>query len=346
MKAYVYEGKGNSTVKEVKKPGLPQGGILASVLYASICGTDLRTYKFGNEKLELPRIIGHEACYRVEEVSPGIGDIKPGDRIITAPAIGCGECRSCRNGRTNMCDTLKTIGFEFDGTFAEYCAIPGLAVRTGNVIRVPDAVESTDACLAEPVACALNGQSFLNIAKGDNVLIFGAGFLGCVHAELALIKGAGKVIIAEIAESRRNQALRDIPGILAVDSGRPDLAEAVKELTKGEGIDVVITACPVGVTHRQALEMINKNGRISLFGGLPGNGNGFLDSNLIHYKEVGVFGVHASTAAQNREALKLIEEKKLNVAKYVKVFELEDIEKGFQSLIGETAVKVLLKVSE
>lgn len=344
MKAFVYEGKGKTVIREVKKPYLPQGGLIAEVLYASICGTDLRTYKYGNEKLIVPRIIGHEACYRVEQVSKDLSGIQSGDRVIIAPAIGCGECLSCRRGHTNMCSSLKTIGFEYDGTFADYCAIPQQAIKMENVIHVPDSVETTDACLAEPIACAINGQSFLNIKKGENILIFGAGFLGCIHAELALIKDANNVIIAEISEKRRNQALKIIPNIKVVDSSDPYFIDNLKKIAGPNGIDVIITACPVGILHKTALELINNNGRISLFGGLPGEENFFLDSNLIHYKEVGVFGVHASTVKQNIEALNLIKEKKINVSKYLKQFKLDNIEFAFQSLIDNTATKILLKM--
>ena len=344
MKAFVYEGKGKTLIRNVKKPDLPQGGFIAEVLFASICGTDLRTYKYGNEKLIVPRIIGHEACFRVEQVSKDLSGIQSGNRVIIAPAIGCGECLSCRRGHTNMCSSLKTIGFEYDGTFADYCAIPQQAIKMENVIHVPDSVETADACLAEPVACAINGQSFLNIKKGENILIFGAGFLGCIHAELALIKGANNVIIAEISENRRNQVLKIIPNIKVVDTSDPCFIDNLKQIAGTNGIDVIITACPVGILHKTALELINNNGRISLFGGLPGEKNFFLDSNLIHYKEIGVFGVHASTVKHNIEALTLIKEKKLNVSKYLKQFKLDNIEFAFQSLIDNTAIKILLKM--
>lgn len=344
MKGYVYLEKGNISIKNVDKPQMPAGGALAKILCASICGTDLRSYRFGSDHITPPRILGHEAVYLLEEVSPELmKSFKPGDKVLVAPAIGCGECSSCKKGRTNMCDDLKTIGFQYDGTFAEYCAIPKQAFTMNNVIKIEEEIKDTEACVVEPIACAINGQSFLNIQKGDNVLVFGAGFLGCIHAELALMKGADKVIIAEISEKRRNQAKRDIPGVHVVNSGDPDYVQAIKDITEGAGVDVIITACPVGAVHRQALEMINKSGRISLFGGLAGEGKGFLDSNLIHYKEVGVFGVHASTPAQNREALGYVTSGRLKVEKYLTAFPIEKIEEAFQALIHEDAVKAIIR---
>lgn len=339
MRACVYEGKGNIAVKDVNKPKSPKGGVIAKILCASICGTDLRTFRYGSEKLTVPRIIGHEACYSLEE---GINGFEKSQRVIVAPAIGCGKCKSCRRGHTNMCDFLQTIGFQYDGTFAEYCEIPAQAFQMNNIIAVPDDVSDTQACVAEPVACAINAQSFLNIQHGDNVLIYGAGFLGCMHAELALLKGADKVIVADISPKRRAQTLALLNNVIVLDAGDKAFVKNVKEISAGDGIDVIITACPAGVTHKQALELVYKNGRISLFGGLPGDSNGYLDSNLIHYKEAGIFGVHASTPAQNREALSLIAAGKLDVDKYITTYSLDDITQAFEDLVNEDTIKALL----
>jgi len=81
---------------------------------------------------------------------------------------------------------------------------------------------------------------------------------------------------------------------------------------------------------------------MSLFGGLPGADNYHLDSNLIHYKELGVFGAHASTVKQNIQALASIENGELNVEKYITEFAFSDIEKAFQSLIAEEAEKAVV----
>ncbi len=341
MKACVYEGQNQIVYKEKEKP-VPVQGAVAKVLNASICGTDLRTYRFGNTKLDFQRTVGHEACMVIESVSKEITGFGPGDRVIVAPAVGCGTCLNCRRGHTNMCSDLHTIGFEYDGTFAEYCFIPGQAFNMGNVIKVPENVSSLSACVAEPVACAINAQGFLKIQKGENVLIFGAGYLGCIHAELAFLSGASKVFVAEPAEKRRKQVQQYLPGITVLDPAKPDFIETVKALAGEDGIDAAITACPAGVTHRQAQAIVNCQGRISLFGGLAGESSGFLDSNLTHYKELCIYGVHASTPDHNRKAIELISSGRLNVEKYISIFEMRDIEDAFNSLINEQSVKAVL----
>ena len=339
MKAFVYNGGKDFSVTEVPMPKAGRGEAVARIRCASICGTDLRTYRFGNEKLKTPITIGHEACYEIVENGEGVG---LSGRYIMAPAIGCGQCKSCKKGRTNMCDALKTIGFQYPGTFAEYIKIPAEAIERGHLISVPDNVSDKAASVVEPVACAINAQSYLRIEDGDNVLIYGAGYLGCIHAELAFMQGADKVIIAEISEKRREKAKTFVPKATVINSGDKDYMDQVRDIVGGNGVDVVITACPAGITHRQGLELLYKNGRMSLFGGLPGTDNYHLDSNLIHYKEVSVYGAHASTVPQNKQALDAVAAGKLNVEKYITAFALDDADKAFQALIDETAEKAVL----
>ena len=341
MKAFVYHGDKNFSIDELPVPKAEAGEAVAKIMCASICGTDLRTYRFGNPKLKTPVTIGHEACYEIVETGSGV-DLTPGDRYIVAPAIGCGHCKSCLKGRTNMCDNLKTIGFEFPGTFAEYIKIPALAIERDHLIKVPDGISDKAASVVEPVACAINAQSYLNIEEGDSVVIYGAGYLGCIHAELALMQGARTVVIAEISEKRRAKAMEFVPDAQVVDSGDRDYMDRIRDIAGTPGVDVVITACPAGVTHKQGLELLYKNGRMSLFGGLPGKDNYYLDSNLIHYKEASVFGAHAATVAQNRQALEAVTCGKLNVEKYIAEFAFMDIEEAFQSLINETAEKAVI----
>lgn len=341
MKAFIYYGETNFSIDEVAMPVAGVGEAVAKILCASICGTDLRTYRFGSTKLKTPITIGHEACFEITEVGAGV-NLRPGERYIVAPAIGCGKCKSCIKGRSNMCNSLQTIGFQYPGTFAEYIKIPAEAIERGHLIKVPEGISDKAASVVEPVACAINAQSYLHIEEGDNVLIYGSGYLGCIHAELAFMQGADKVIIAEVSEKRRKKAKELVSDAHIVNSTEVDYMDQIKSIVGDMGIDVVITACPAGITQKHGLELLYNNGRMSLFGGLPGENNYHLDSNLIHYKEASIFGAHASTVAQNKQALDLITSEKINVEKYIGEFAFEEIEKAFQSLIDEEVEKAVI----
>jgi L-iditol 2-dehydrogenase len=261
-----------------------------------------------------------------------------------APAIGCGSCYPCSRGFTNLCDNLQTIGFQFNGGFAEYMEVPAIAFDRGNVYRTPDNVPDEEAALAEPIACVVNGQEFLHVGAGDSVAVFGSGFIGCMHAELARMAGADPIIMIEPNRARAEAAHALIPFSSLIVSSAVDLHSEVKRLTGGRGVDVIVTACPVGQAHVDAVALAAKRGRISLFGGLAQETNGFLDSNAIHYKELSVHGVHASTPRQNQEVMKWIAAGKLDVRKYItKMYPLEDIESAFKDLQSQSVFKAVVK---
>jgi L-iditol 2-dehydrogenase len=352
VKAFTCTEDGALRLLSRDKPRLHPDTVLLRVLLTAICGTDLRTYRHGSQRIRPPRVIGHEACGLVEEVGSAVGSeigsplrgLRPGQRVVVAPAVGCGECRWCRAGSTNLCDRLRTVGFDFDGTFAEYLEVPAAALAQGHLLEVADSLATEQAVLAEPAACCLNGQEYLRIGPEDTVFIFGAGFIGCVHAELALRRGAARVILGDVSQARLEAARALLPSLETVNTAAVDAPGFVRERTDGRGADVIITACPAGEAHAAALKLAAARARISLFGGIPGEGRGFLDSNAIHYRELSIYGSHASTAAQNRQVLEWLSAGELDLAKYVSAtFALSDIVEAFEALRSEKVLKVLIR---
>jgi len=345
MQAFVYEGMNKLGLKEVAMPVASDKSAVIKVLATSICGTDLRTYRFGSSKITPPRVIGHEVVGKIVSLGSGVRGFAVGDRVQIAPAIGCGVCRPCLKGHSNLCNDLKTLGFQYDGTFADYMEIPESAFAMDSVTKIDGAVPDVEAVLAEPVACVVNAQQFLDIKEGDSVAIFGSGFIGCMHAELAWRKGASKVFMIELNAQRRAMSKAIMGDLEAIDPTKGPVVDAVMKATKGDGVDVAITACSSGDAQRDAMTIAAKRGRVSLFGGLP-NGTpstGFIDSNLIHYREISVYGVHASTPAQNREVLSLIASGKLSVKPFAgNIFPLSRIQDAFAELNGERIMKAII----
>jgi len=343
MKAFAYVANHNLALLDKPKPRASEDTAVVRMLAAAICGTDLRTFRHGSERIQPSRVMGHEGCGVIEEVGASVEGFRVGQRVVVVPAVGCGTCRWCRMGATNVCDRLQTVGFDFDGTFSEYMEVPAQAFRMGNVLALDPAVPTEQAVLAEPVACCLNGQEYLGIGEDDTVFVFGAGFIGCVHAELALKKGARQVVIADVSADRLSKASELLPAVVTFDSSKSDLAPFVQDLTGGQGADVIITACPSGQAHRDATRIAAIRARISLFGGIPGEGVGFLDSNTIHYRELSVFGSHASVVAQNRRIVEWIGKGELNLGKYISAtYPLEQIGDAFQALDSARVLKVLI----
>ena len=344
MLAFVYNDVGKLDLKEIPEPKAKNNSGVIKVEATSICGTDLRTFRFGSSKIKPPRIIGHEVVGSFVELGREINNFQIGERVQIAPALGCGTCYYCKNGHTNLCNNLKTIGFDFDGTFADYMEVPAEAFVQEHVTKIPDNLSSLEGTLAEPIACIENAQSYLNINIGDAVAVFGSGFIGIMHAALAYQKGAKKVFMIEVNEERIKVAQKFLPELIIVNSKNDSISGVVTQNTNNKGVDVAITACSVGLAQVDAMNIIGKRGRISLFGGLPTETTGFIDSNIIHYKEVSVHGSHASTAVQNRTILDFMSNGKILVKEFLSdPFSLEDIHKAFEALNKEEILKAIIQ---
>jgi L-iditol 2-dehydrogenase len=306
MKVARLHAPGDLRVEDAPVPEVGPGELTIRVRSCSTCGTDAKIFHHGHHNISLPRVLGHEIAGEVAEVGAGVTSWSPGDRVQVIAAIPDGACHYCRRGQETVCEFLESIGYQYDGGFAEFMRVPRKVLDRDGVNRIPEHVPFEWASLTEPLACVLNGQEIAGVGEGDVVAILGAGPIGCLHIRLARARGAAKVILADINRGRLDLAARAQPDAV-IESGKEDPIDAVRKLTDGRGADVVITATGAGQAQEQALEMAARRGRISLFGGLPRD-NPIIrfDSNLVHYRELFVLGAYGSAPRHNREALALI----------------------------------------
>lgn len=297
---------GDLRVEDIPVPDAGPGELTIRVRSCSTCGTDAKIFHHGHHNISLPRVLGHEIAGEVAEVGSGVQGWSPGDRVQIIAAIPCGVCHYCRLGQETVCEDLESMGYQYDGGFAEFMRVPRRVLDRDGVNRIPEHVPFEAASLTEPLACVLNGQEIAGVGEGDIVAILGAGPIGCLHVRLARARGAATVILADVNRARLDLAARSQPDAL-IDGAKEDAVDAVRKLTDGRGADVVITATAAGQAQEQALEMAARRGRISLFGGLPRD-NPIIrfDSNLVHYQELFVLGAYGSAPHHNREALSVI----------------------------------------
>lgn len=299
MRAAVLEGPERMVLKEIPRPRCPSGGAVIEVTACSVCSTDVKMLRHGHKDLTYPRVLGHEVVGKVvESDSP---HHREGERVQVFPGIVCGSCAPCRKGVENQCPGVRIAGFNHDGGYARYFALP----RGGRTNQIPDNVGDDVAALAEPIACCMNAQQLVGSGEGDAVLVFGAGPMGCINSILARQRGAMKVMMVDPIKERRMLAKRAKADVIA----SPD--DAVKglvdELTDGLGADVIILASRDVPMDDGLLSLLAPRGRISVFSGLPGplSHPGF-DMNTLHYKENTMVGAYGCTNAQNREAMSML----------------------------------------
>ncbi|OVZ55262.1 hypothetical protein CDO44_23840 [Pigmentiphaga sp. NML080357] len=243
--------------RNVRAPG--DGEMLVKVHAAGVCGTDMQLYGGSGafaQRLRLPAILGHEMCGTVTDVGAGVTNVKPGDLVSLESHIPCWTCRACRTGRAHVCPNTRYPGIDIDGTFAEYATVPA-SIAWIN----PPGVSREKAALLEPLGIAVHAALEGGGVSGRTVVVNGCGPIGLMNVAVARYFGAHEVIAVDPNPRRREAAVR-MGADRAIDPGAESPAAAVRDMTRGEGADVVIeyTGHPDGV--RNCFAMVGTLGEV------------------------------------------------------------------------------------
>jgi L-iditol 2-dehydrogenase len=349
VKAVVFFGQGDVRLQQIPEPSCGAGQLRVRVEACAVCGSDLKTFQSGNPRMQPPMTMGHEFSGRIDAVGQDVAGFAVGERVVMATSVSCGECFYCRQGWSNLCASLKPMGFFFPGGMAEYVAIPELAVRNGHVVKVPDpphggGLAAEHAALAEPVSCAVNCAELCGIGKGDTVVVVGAGPLGLLNLLVAREFGARRLILAQRA-GKRLELARSFGCDRLVDTTAEDLRQAVLAETGGLGADCVIVAAPSAEAQAQAVGLVRKRGAVCLFASLPvGSHLLAVDSRAVHYGELRVVGASDSTARQVQRALGILARPGFPREKLVShQLPLEEFATAFRLMQDRDSLRVVLR---
>jgi L-iditol 2-dehydrogenase len=342
VKVARFHAPGDIRVEEAAEPIAGPGEVKIRVRNCSTCGTDVKIFKHGHHHIRPPRVMGHEIAGEVVE-AVDVDGWAPGDRVQVIAAIPCGKCGECLRGRMTVCPHQESMGYHYDGGFAEYMVVPAKILAVDGLNRIPDGIGFAEASVAEPLACVLNGQELARVGEGDDVVIMGSGPIGCLHVRLARSRGAARVFLVDINAERLEMAAGLVRPDAAVHG--EDVVEQIFKLTEGRGADVVITAAASGAAQEQALQMAARQGRISFFGGLPKD-NPIIncDSNLVHYRELTIVGANGSSPAHNAQALRLIADGAVPVSDLITHrIPLSEVLEGLDIVSRGEAIKVTVE---
>jgi L-iditol 2-dehydrogenase len=346
MRVARFHAPGDVRLEDAPEPTPGPREVKIRVRACSTCGTDVKISRFGHHHIDPPRVMGHEIAGEVVEVGAEVGaGWAPGDRVQVIAAIPCGECEECRSGRMTICPNQVSMGYHFDGGFAEHMVVPENVLKVDGLNRIPEGVSYAEASVAEPLACALNAQELVRVEKGDDVVVIGSGPIGCLHVRLARSRGARRVLLVELSRERLELAAERVQPDEAIVGSEVDPVARVLELTGGRGADVVITAAASGRAQEQAVQMVARGGRISFFGGLPKDDPVIaLDSNLVHYRELMIIGANGSSPDHNKRALDLIATGAVPVADLITHrLPLEQVLDGIGIVSRGEAIKVTIE---
>jgi L-iditol 2-dehydrogenase len=267
MKALVLTQYKQLELAERPQPGVAADEVLVKVAACGICGSDVHGYDGSSGRRIPPLIMGHEAAGVIAGVGQNVRDLKPGDRVTFDSTVSCGACPYCLGGDVNLCDRREVIGvscadFHRDGAFAEYIVVPRRIVYA-----LPDTMPFAEAAMLEAVSVALHAAAVADLKGGESALVIGAGMIGLLTLQAALVAGCSRVFVADIDASRLRLARSFGASETLLVSGA-HLARECQRLTEGIGTDVVFEAVGRNETVRAAIDAVRKGGTVTLIGNI------------------------------------------------------------------------------
>jgi threonine 3-dehydrogenase len=268
----------------VPEPGI--NDVRIKVKKTSICGTDVHIYNWdawAEKTIKPPMIIGHEFVGVIDAVGANVQGFKPGDLVDGEGHIVCGRCRNCLAGRRHLCQNTQGVGVNRDGAFAEYLCIPAT-----NAVHVDPAIPLDVLSCFDPLGNAVHTALQYDLV-GEDVLITGAGPIGCMAAAVARQAGARLVVVTDVNPDRLALAKR-MGATRVVNAATEKLPDVQRELGMKEGFDVGLEMSGNPRALSDMIDNMFHGGRIALLGIMPERAA--IDWNKVVFNMLTIRGVY------------------------------------------------------
>ncbi len=327
MIAAVLNNTADLTVDQIPDPEPGTGEVVIAVTLAGVCVSDYSLYhgKFG---VPLPVVPGHEGLGIVREVGPGVSNVTVGQRVVIQPNFACWNCELCNSGHDNICHGKVRLGIDTNGVFAQYVKVPARYAWP-----VPEGVDDRTAVLTEPLAVAAHALKLLPPAKGDRVLIIGAGVIGLLTLLLAKLEGADLTVSDLLAEHL------SLAGKLGADHTSK---VGGKEKLEPSSFDLVYETSGAPSALADAVGLAAPGGRVVLLG-LPGQEHPVSTTQIVR-KELSITGSMIYTT-EFPGVLELLERGRIDPTALISnVIGLEDLDGAIRDFHAPDRIKVLVSL--
>lgn len=295
------------SLENVENPTPGPMDIILRVKACGICGTDLKIVsgKIPPPIVTLPHTPGHEIAGEVVAIGSDVKNISLGQKGIAYFYLGCKDCEMCRTGRENVCFSIRRLGFELPGGFAEFVKLPAY-----NFCPFDEGRPFTEmAVLPDAVTTSYHALKTMAEGKaGQDILVMGVGGLGIHAVQIAKLMGA-----RVFAVDRRSDPLKlalEVGVDFAIDAVNPDSQKNILEMTKGKGVDAIIENVGSNQSLQWSLSCLKRRGRLVLVGYDPSNPYP-LNAMEMHYNEWIICGSRASTKQELMEVIDLVQKGKI-----------------------------------
>ncbi len=249
-------------LEDVPEPEVGINDVAIHVERAGICGTDVHIWEWNawaRSAVTPPLVVGHEFVGRIAAVGSNVTDFHPGDRVSGEGHVVCGRCRHCLAGRRHLCANSRGVGVQRPGAFADTIVLP-----VTNVWKHADDVDPEVAAIFDPFGNAVHTALSTEVL-GEDILITGAGPIGCMAAAVVRHAGARFVVVSEPNPYRRALA-EQMGATVVIDPTALDLHDVEAELGMVEGFDVGLEMSGNAAALRSMIDTMAHGGRIAMLG--------------------------------------------------------------------------------
>ena len=342
MKALLYTKPYCLEYSDFPDPAAGDDEVLINVKACGICGSDVHGFTGKTGRRIPPLIMGHEAAGTVEEAGDNVKRFEKGDRVCFDSTVYCNKCQPCRKGLYNRCDKRQVLGvstteFKRHGAFAEYVAVPWWIVS-----KIPEKMSFIQSALLEPASIGTHAANRAPISTDDTVVVIGAGTIGLFILQAARLRGAAKVIVADINEFRLEVAGK-LGADMVINPLKSDLRETIFKETKNRGADVAFEAVGYAQTFRDGVSLTKTGGHLVAVGNLEKTAEFNLQELVA--RELTFTGSYASSG-EFRDCIDLVASGKINVEPLISdVLPLKDGPGAFDRLLKaqENLLKIVLE---
>ena len=327
-------------LEDVPTPRIGVNDVLIKTHKTSICGTDLHIFNWdawAQKTIEPPMIIGHEFVGTIEKIGSNVHDFEPGNLVSGEGHVVCGRCRNCLAGRRHLCKDPKGIGVNRNGAFAEYLAIP-----VTNVWYCDPNIPTDVLTCFDPFGNAVHTTLSYNLV-GEDVLITGAGPIGCMAVAVAKHAGARYVVITDINPYRLELAEKMGP-TLTLDVRNEKIEDAVKKLDMKEGFDVGLEMSGSPDAFKGMLANMCHGGKIALLGIMPETP---IDWDYVVFNSLTIKGIYGREMYETWYKVAMLIQKGLDITPLITHrFHYTEYIKAFEVVASGKSGKVILDWTE
>lgn len=324
-------------LEDVPEPEVGANDVLVRVHKTGVCGTDLHIYNWdawAQKTIPVPMVVGHEFVGEIVEVGANVKDFAVGAIVSGEGHVVCGHCRNCWAGRRHLCAHTVGIGVNRTGAFAEFISIPQT-----NVWQHAPEIDHDVASIFDPYGNAVHTALSFNIL-GEDVLITGAGPIGCMAAAIAQYAGARYVVVTDVNPWRLDLAQR-MGATRTVDVRHERLADVQQELGMHEGFDVGLEMSGNASAFRELLANMCHGGKVALLGIPPTEVA--IDWNLVIFNMLTIKGIYGREMYETWYKMTVMLQGGLDISAVITHrLHARDYEEGFAAMNSGQSGKVIL----